>query len=201
MHLFKLQYYVFGTGLGIFRLLHNLKSDCFDCVKFGSVCVKTSRPYSDSTFFGCLSKGFWVVSDYFITTSCLVESFSRLSKSREKSEKNILPVLNMTVLNNILLFTLFLLVSYFIANHFNVCFIKKIKKIVMNMCSKLQIFYWDILVNFLIMHKGCKIMFIQIDSEYLCWTWAALTRHAVMSSWTSSPSCLQSDVDKSRNNH
>ena len=128
MHLFKLQYYVFGTGLGIFRLLCNLKSDCFDCVKFGSVCVKTSRPYSDSTFFGCLSKGFWVVSDYFITTSCLVESFSRLSKSREKSEKNILPVLNMTVLNNILLFTLFLLVSYFIANHFNVCFIKKIKK-------------------------------------------------------------------------
>ena len=79
MHLFKLQYYVFGTGLGIFRLLCNLKSDCFDCVKFGSVCVKTSRPYSDSTFFGCLSKGFWVVSDYFITTS-------RLSKSREKSD-------------------------------------------------------------------------------------------------------------------
>ena len=129
MHLFKLQYYVFGTGLGIFRLLHNLKSDCFDCVKFGSVCVKTSRPYSDSTFLGCLSKGFWVVSDYFITTSCLVESFSRLSKSREKSEKNILLVLNMTVLNNILLFTLFLLVSYFIANHFNVCFIKKNKKL------------------------------------------------------------------------
>ena len=127
--------------------------------------------------------------------------FQDCPRVEKNQKKNILPVLNMTVLNNILLFTLFLLVSYFIANHFNVCFIKKKKKIVMNMCSKLQIFYWDIIVNFLIMHKGCMIMFNQIDSEYLCWTWAALTRHAVMYSWTSSPSSLQSDIDKSRNNH